>query len=455
MGGICLTCKTEKSIEFKSACEFKNNRGDDILKHVIDIGNDAFARKICKENGLHDINIAYLWIELYKTFMIYLAWQYEEHFRDPATNFAPDRVNYLSLPFEILQVWKLHILYTQNYMVFSKIVTNNKLHIIDFIQPYFVWKLQDISTIQKNFYTNQRFIQALTNYPKFTVNSLFIFQSSYIKNILNYNIYERVCTSRKILERFNQELTVNQLKMLNLEVKNLYSLRILTEQIENVILECCCTCDKDRIPTPSPWKLTEKYSNEDLLNKAKIFQEFEFPENFATSFARHHLVTLPMANLFIDEYRKYLFLTHTTTVEQTPSEETDQVWHYHISFIKEYSEFSNKIMKKRFHHHNPSEGKKSDDVKYFNVYKRTQDYLKDYFDDINGLAWPCSCVRFSQFYKWKSFPHFAVHGGVWNLQFFRGLENKYDLGAVGSGCVNGCGSVGGILQITQDVETEI
>jgi len=403
MGQACSSVKNEQFIDFTKLITFKNKSGANIMDHVIDIGNDSFAKKICKENGFTDIKLAHTWIDLYKSFMVTLAWHYEE-FELNNEHLLPNRVMRLSLPYEVLQVWKLHVLYTENFISFSYKITNNK-YILDFIQPYNIWKTQDIEILYRNFLLNKRYIQAISNIEKKTIDSIFIFQAAYQKNILNFNIYEIRNVLDLIVERLKQELTpnpnTNSQGLFQVEIRDLHKLQDFTNKVENVIYECI-PCE--HTDPPLEWVLTEKYSaNEEVRKIADLIQHFELPNNFANLFARHHLINLDIANFFIDEYRKFLFLAAITKKMQTPSEETDQVCHYHMSFTSVYQEFSKKIFGVNYFHHNPSEGKPSDGKKYLNIYEVTRENLKDYFGACNNYAWPCSCVRFSKFYKWKSF----------------------------------------------------
>ena len=448
MGQTCYCCNNNLNLEMESVLNFKNKIGDIALGHVIDIGNDSFAKKICKENSFYDMRAAHLWVHLYKVFMIYLAWQFDQYYQNKKA--TPEMSSYLCLPFEVLQVWKLHVLYTENYMDFCLKLTNRQLTHFNFMQPFLTWKYQNIKVVRKNFEVNKRYIQALANVDKRAINAIFVFQASYLKNILNFNIYERTSTSKFVVEIFQQELFANNLNMLKIKAKNLESLVVLADQIENVIKNCI-TAD-DNIEPPKPWRLSEKFATEENLKEAEIIQNMELAPDFAYFFARHHLMSLKMANLFIDEYKKYVFLVRVTKRFQTPSEETDQVWHYHISYLNEYIAFSRNIMKKTFHHHNPSEGKANDDKVYIDFYKLTKDDLKAYFDDVNTIAWPESQIRFTKFYKWKTFPYFAKESGIWNQRIFEKSNENYDVSSVGNGCINGCGAVNGEMQMTKSGE---
>ena len=480
-----LQCKTVNKEEYKSLLAYKHKVYEAVQEHQIDIGNETFAAKMCKENGLRDINVAYTWISLYKTYMIYLGWQFEQAFISSAnseeksnttSNKTPNINNYLVLPYEILQVWKLHILYTQNYIQFCNKLTDNRIGLIDFVQPNIVWRNQDINVLLKNFRSNRKIVQVLSDYDKRTINSIFIFQSSYLKNIINYNILESLNTSNYIVHKLNNELISNNRRFIELfEVTSLQSLKTLTCEIEKVISECICKEECCVIEPPKKWELTEKIFSKletiekEMLEKTELngntitnpdklkewavaIQNFEFPPNFAENFARHHLVTQSKANFFIDEYRKYQFLSKVTGTVQTPSEETDQVWHYHISFIKSYNEFSKKVMKVNFWHHNPSEGKKEDGKKYVNIYQETRDNLELYFGSCSPVAWPCTCIRFSKFYKWKAFHYFAKLSGIWDITIIENqkVKENFDVEAVGNGCVYGCGNEENDAQLSEN-----
>jgi len=429
----CGACNDEKQTLFNDVKRYKRQIETAINSHKFDIGNQSFQQKICKENGLPDLSIAAAWIELYKTFMICLAWQMEPVKNKKMSKNAPDRSKYLCLPYEILQVWRTHVLYTKNYSDFCLKLTENRVNRIDFIPPIQVWKFCSIDKLQKNFNQNKEFIEALSGLDKESIKSLFIFQSAYLKNTLSFNLIDGSETFNLITSRIEAEFKKGG-GIFAMQARDINSLKTVSEAMDKLIIQCI---NLEVLPPPEEWRV-----NPDLgaagKNKALTFQNIQLPQNFAFFFARHHLICIQRANIYIDEYKKYLYLSLVTKTEQTPSEEVDQVWHYHISYLQDYQVFSSQKMGSDFFHHNPSDGTTEDDVKYRGVYDNTKSALQNFFGSVNRYAWPSTQIRFSQSYRWFSHPDFIRKTSAWNnvqIAQKQTVRTTY----LGYGCYVGCG----------------
>jgi hypothetical protein len=108
---------------------------------------DGFISRIAKEN-LVGVNVALKWVELYSFFMVYVGWLHNSNATTPLGIPKPtnDINSYLTLPYEILQVWRTHILYSDKYSEFCKIVTEGKVEFIEFTPPKYIWMTQPMET---------------------------------------------------------------------------------------------------------------------------------------------------------------------------------------------------------------------------------------------------------------------------------------------------------------------
>lgn len=87
----------------------------------------------------------------------------------------------------------------------------------------------------------------------------------------------------------------------------------------------------------------------------------------------------------LEEYRRFIFLTHISRTEITPSECIDEVWHIHILHTKPYAEFSKTCG--RFIHHNP--GMPDEKVRWDGQYRQTLEMYKRVFGDVPPRQfWP-------------------------------------------------------------------
>jgi len=440
----CASCNGEKQAIFNDIRRYKGQIIAKVKAHKFDNGNNSFASKICKENSLTDMNIALAWIELYKSFMICLAWQMEPEKGKKIKKTTPDRNKYLCLPYEILQVWRLHILYSKNYFDFCGVITEGRSKSIDFIPPLQVWKFTDITAVQKSFNQNKEFIEVVTELPKSDIKALFVFQSSYYKNTLSFNLLDNSPTFNLIVSRMEEEFKKTGGGVFSIQTRDINSLKTVSEALDKLIFLCI---PQEMLSPPNDWQIGQNIPTADR-NKGVNFQNIQLPQNFAFFFARHHLISIQRANIYIDEYKKFLYLSHVTKLEQTPSEEVDQVWHYHITYLEDYKSFSSQKMGTEFFHHNPADGTTEDDVKYRGVYESTKSGLMSFFGHINQYAWPSAQVRFSQSYKWFSHPDFIRKTSVWNSVKTQKQNSVVRTVYLGGGCYVGCGYYRGMYGCT-------
>jgi len=154
--GAC--CSSEIDRERKAVRKYYIDFiADPLRKYNFDaVVNDQFAGRVAKENNT-TVDVTKAWLKYYIAFMIYIGWLYgnkETKKRKPEINVN----NYLTIPYEILQVWKAHILFTNKYKEFCLIVTKGKKEFIPFTPPKDIWKNGDIKKLQKAFKKNKQMI---------------------------------------------------------------------------------------------------------------------------------------------------------------------------------------------------------------------------------------------------------------------------------------------------------
>lgn len=433
----CGPCNNEKQVIYNDIKRYKKDIDTDLKSHMFDNGNGSFLGKICKENNLTDRNIAQAWLDLYISFMVILGWNTEPPKSKKMKKKELDKNQYLCLPYEILQVWRCHVLYSKNYSDFCNKITQGRNKFIEFVPPLQVWKFIDIETVQKSFSTNNQFIENTCSLPKNDIKALFIFQSAYLKNTLSFNIIDGSPITNIIVSRMEAELKKSNGGIFNLQTRDVKSLGSLSQAIDSLILSCI---SQEMLPPVQEWQIGMNISQADR-NKAVNFQNIQFPEGFTFFFSRSHLICSQRAEHYIDEYKKYMYLSAVTGIEQTPSEEVDQVWHYHITYTENYKQFSSQKMGIDFFHHNPADGTTHDDNKYRGVYQNTMNGIISFFGNINQYAWPPVEVRFSQSYRWYSHPDFIRRCSVWQQsQVQKSVKTKnVKTVYIGGGCYVGCG----------------
>lgn len=93
-----------------------------------------------------------------------------------------------------------------------------------------------------------------------------------------------------------------------------------------------------------------------------------------------------LAERYIVEYKKFVYLiTQGKGKMLTPSEQTDQVWHMHMSYMDHYHFHMNQLFKtekqpNKILHHNPTEGGNSEQVKFEDIYKMTLNFYRNVFE---------------------------------------------------------------------------
>lgn len=135
-----------------------------------------------------------------------------------------------------------------------------------------------------------------------------------------------------------------------------------------------------------------------LWQKIEAFQ-FERPEavlKFADRLARENNWTKDFTNRVILEYKRFIFLCCVSDKSVTPSDAVDQAWHLHLTYTKSYWVDLKNITGKEIHH-NPTEGGKSESVKFDDQYNFTKSLYEQKFKIIQPAdIWLPNKRRFSE-----------------------------------------------------------
>jgi len=374
--------------------------------YVWDIGmKDGFALRICKENQV-SLPVAKKWMEFYSYFMVYVGWL---HNQDTKVKWAlkplVDPDTYLILPYELIQVWRTHVLFSDKYFEFCQIVGGKITESlrIEFKPPKSLWMTKPMTDLNKYFKINKKMILAFCDSQKDDLESIFEFQSTYLKNTISFCLEEGGVSVNNVVKIYEGELQ-NPTGIFSQQITSMDDIRRNSEKIINVINSGLSTTIEDMRADP-PVGLDCELSPI-IQEKLRVFKNLNFGPSFLEKFSKDHLLNYSRAISFIEEYKKFLFLISLSRIPNCPSEEVDLVWHYHQTHIKDYLEFCQQVMRVPILPHNPSGGTVEDDVHYRKVYNETIESIKKYYGTYDPSVWPEENIRFSQVFKW--FNHFSI-----------------------------------------------
>ncbi|MFO0515325.1 MAG: hypothetical protein ACK5YA_00570 [bacterium] len=404
MGSSCGCNPSNVERNAKEILKYKKIISEKLMKYSFDGSNkDEFINKVCKENNINK-DIAKIWIDLYLEYMICIGFNYDKTPSKAVKKQMDEDMNrILAIPYELLQIWRVHVLYTKKYEEFCDIVTRGGNKAIPFIPPKQVWKSADPNTISSFFRFNHSLMSHAFAKKKTEIDSIFVFQSSYLKNTLHFCLYDSVEDSitQRIVNAYNVEAN-NENGVFKMAARDINSMKTLSANIENMIFRAVVPNE----PIGNyEWHITENvYGN--AIQKVPVFQNLSLPANFVVNFGIDHLLSLNRANDYVNEYKKFLFVSFVGNASLCPSEQVDLVWHYHQCYTKQYRDFSKMIMNTEVYGHNPIDGSESDFNKYKEVYNLTLTYLISSFGNLNTICWPHQELRFSQIYRWYNHHQF-------------------------------------------------
>ena len=138
----------------------------------------------------------------------------------------------LAVPYEILEIWKTHISYFDEYMKFCKIVSNNTTNIIPFRPPKTIWSHCSPDEMYLHFNNNYNLLKRTVPRISKYIETLFNFEISYIKIFLSY--YIRETTFDKFKTILVEEIK-SENPCLNRKITNLSELENFAISVENCL----------------------------------------------------------------------------------------------------------------------------------------------------------------------------------------------------------------------------
>jgi hypothetical protein len=129
-------------------------------------------------------------------------------------------------------------------------------------------------------------------------------------------------------------------------------------------------------------------------------QSFEFNKpsiklTFTQRLARENNFSEHFSNQVIEEYKKFIFLCCVSQTHITPSHFVDLAWHLHLTYTKSYwIDLCQNTIERQLHH-NPTEGGKSENAKFKNLYNDTLKLYSRYFETkAPKEIWQDDTIRF-------------------------------------------------------------
>ena len=124
------------------------------------------------------------------------------------------------------------------------------------------------------------------------------------------------------------------------------------------------------------------------FRQAELYQRIERfsldqPDNqlsFRQRLAKDNGWSLHYTDKVIEEYKKFVFLAVVAGHPVSPSDQVDQAWHLHLTYTRSYwEEFCPKILQTSLHHE-PTRGGLSEKIKFDELYSKTLESYRQFFD---------------------------------------------------------------------------
>lgn len=116
----------------------------------------------------------------------------------------------------------------------------------------------------------------------------------------------------------------------------------------------------------------------------------------------------------IAEYRRFLYLAARAGHPVTPSEEVDEVWHFHLLYTRSYWDDLCATVLGAPLHHAPTRGGRAEATKFTDWYERTLASYRQHFDaEPPAEIWPDATRRFRPLVKPTADSHWIVPKPRW------------------------------------------
>jgi hypothetical protein len=306
-----------------------------IQQSKIKLEKYSFVEKDCtydfetKLSQIHGISTheAKVWMEAYIDYMIYASFLITQNL------LTDESKKYLCfVPRAISSVWRLHILYSLNYLEFCELLLSSKCLIHYAPTKYSLLPNLDLKSLRMNYENKKR---ALFKNGRCNNSLLSVWEP-----------FNHAFFNNELVHYLPIEAYKNSLK----ELSQLYSEKNMSTMKPYLIKRTTCLLRKfwklDDIFNSSfsdkkSWKLKDSFldfSNLDdkLKTIAERIDEIKLPDPFIKCLMLENHKTKDEAIDMICEYAKFLFLAYITNGQICPSEEVDQVWHLHMQFTKQY-----------------------------------------------------------------------------------------------------------------------
>ena len=117
---------------------------------------------------------------------------------------------------------------------------------------------------------------------------------------------------------------------------------------------------------------------------------------FSARLARDNGWSRAFAAAAIEEYRRFCFLAVHAGHPVTPSDEVDQVWHLHLTYLQHYAEALCRGALGKPLQHGPTQGGAAEDRKFREWYEATLASYRRYFGEPRKDLWPDARERFDE-----------------------------------------------------------
>ena len=320
---------------------------------------DAVLKFTGKLSNCYEISEdrAQIWVDCYVDYMIFLTYL---NIKDPRTTQTLNGV----APYAIVQTWRIHILYSVNYKLFSFLLSGGRVPLFSFVPNKYTSNEPIDCEILKNKYNGIRkqlgaVLYGAENKVGKSKNECISsgevwedFEKTFFKTELSYCFINDINTAQfyDMLKRNKDQMIVDSRSISNIaKIRDAVRINLNLDSLDLA----------DRCPVPSIMMALSPLllQNPSALTFAVSIDNILFTPTFVKILSAEQLINVEEAMLHILEYKKFLFMIFmysTPVLMMSPSEIVDQVWHLHLQYTLDYDGSVNKIKPT---YHFPSKGK--------------------------------------------------------------------------------------------------